>query len=71
MTKENYVNEVLAESETAAVYAMGNTTSSTGAVSGAKKHFADKNGYNFDDVDGTLFTKGYGPAEHIAAVKHE
>jgi len=67
---ENAVGEVLTESDTAAVYVMENTTSSNGAISGAKSHFADEHDVDYADVDGTLFTKGYGPAEQVAAVKH-
>jgi len=66
---ENVVADVLTESETAAIYSMDNVTSSTGALAGAKSHFADEHGYEYDDVDGTLFTKGYGRAEEVAAVK--
>lgn len=71
MSNENIVGEVLAENESAAVYVMENTTSSNGAISGAKSHFADKHGVEYGEVDGTLFTKGYGPADQVAAVKYE
>jgi hypothetical protein len=68
---ENVVGEVLVEGDRAAVYAMKNTTSSNGAISGAKSHFAEEHGVEYGDVDGTLFTKGFGPAEQVAAVKIE
>jgi hypothetical protein len=71
MTDENVVGEVLVENDDAAIYAMENTTSSNGAISGAKQHFAEKHDVEYGDVDATLFTKGYGPAEQVAAVKHE
>lgn len=65
----NDVGEVLVENDTAAIYAMEDTSSSNGALSGAKSHFADEYGYEFGDVSATLFTKGYGRAEQVAAVK--
>lgn len=67
---ENEVGEVLVENDTAAIYAMENTTSSSGAISGAKSHFADEHDVAYGDLDATLFTKGFGPAEQVAAVKH-
>jgi len=70
MSEENVVDEVLASSDKAAVYAMKNTTSSSGALAAAKSRFAEVNGLDYAEVDGTLFTKGFGPAEKIAAVKH-
>lgn len=71
MSDENVVGEVLVEGTTSAVYAMENTTSSNGAISGAKSHFANEYDVDYSDVDATLFTKGYGPAEQVAAVKHD
>lgn len=71
MSEDNTVDEVLVENETAAVYAMANVTSSNGALSGGKKHFADEYGIDYSDLDATLFTKGFGPAENVVAVKHE
>jgi len=68
---ENVFGEVLVENDDAAIYAMENTSSSNGAISGAKRHFADEHGVEYGEVDATLFTKGYGPAEQVAAVKHE
>jgi len=69
--EENVVGDVLVENESAAIYAMENTSSSNGAISGAKHHFAEEHDVEYGDVDATLFTKGYGPAEQVAAVKHE
>jgi hypothetical protein len=69
--EENVVEAVLAENEDAAVYVMGNVTSSNGAISGAKSHFAETFDVPYSEVDGTLFTKGYGRADKVAAIKHE
>lgn len=68
---ENAVAEVIVENDGGAIYAMDNVTSSNGALSGAKKHFADEHGVPYSEVDGTLFTKAYGPADKVAAVKYE
>jgi hypothetical protein len=68
---ENTVAEVIVVNDDGAIYAMENVTSSNGALSGAKKYFADEHDVSYGKIDGTLFTKGYGPAEKVAAVKHE
>lgn len=68
---ENTVAEVLTEDSNAAIYVMENVTSSNGALAGAKSYFAHGHDVGYDDVDGTLFTKGYGSADNVAAVKHE
>lgn len=70
MSQNNIVETVLVENEQAAVYVMGAVTSSNGAVSGAKSHFADEHDVAYSDLDATLFTKGYGPADNVAAVKN-
>jgi hypothetical protein len=71
MSEQNIVGEVLVENERAAIYGMDNTSSSMGAISGAKSHFADEFDVDYDDLDATLFTKSFGPAEQVAAVKHD
>jgi hypothetical protein len=68
---ENTVAETIVANENGAIYAMENVTSSNGALSGAKQHFADAHDIPYGEIDGTLFTKGYGPAEKVAAVKHD
>lgn len=70
MSESNIVEDTLVENERAAVYVMGAVTSSNGAISGAKTHFADEYNVAYSDLDATLFTKGYGPAENVAAVKN-
>lgn len=68
---ENTVDEVLTANEHAAVYAMTNVTSSNGALAGAKSYFVHERDIDYHDADATLFTKSYGSADNVAAVKYD
>lgn len=57
-TEDNVVGDVIVENGDGAIYVMENTTSSNGAISGAKSYFADAHGHEYRDVSGSLFTGG-------------